>query len=94
MRQEGNSIIVDEFEEEEFFFDSYAIFEILNGNVNYKKYESSKFVIAKLNLFEIYLKILRDSGEKKADEIMEKYCLFVADFNQEVIKEAAKLKIL
>ena len=94
MRQEGNSIIVDESEQEEFFFDSYAIFEILNGNVNYKRYEYSKIIITQLNLFEVYLKVLRDSSEKNADEVIAKYCIFSIDFDEEVIKEAAKLKIL
>lgn len=94
MRQEENSIIVDDSEQEEFFFDSYAIFEILNGNVNYKRYEDAKVIITKLNIFEIYLKTLRNSGEKNANEVMDKYISFSVDFDEEVIKEAAKLKIL
>ncbi len=78
----------------EFFFDSYAFFEILKGNNNYRKYENVGIVTTKLNMFELYLGVLREVNEVEAEKVLDKYSPFVVDFNQDVIKNAAKLKIL
>ena len=76
------------------FFDTYAFLEILRGSKSYEKYWEAGIVTTKLNLFELYSKILRESGEEEAEVIFDKYYRFVKDFGKEVIKEAAKLKIL
>lgn len=76
-----------------FFFDSYAVIELINGNPNYKKYINSGILLTKLNLFEIYYSFLRDFGEKEADKFIEKYYPFIIDFDEFIIKEAAKFKL-
>ena len=81
-----------EEEGETFFFDTYAFYEIYEGNENYKKYEGCGIVTTKLNLFEIYLTILRYYGENDAEKIFNNYYEFVKDFDEEIIKDAAKLK--
>jgi len=48
--------------EETYFFDSYAAFEMLEGNKNYEKYKASLSVLTKLNLFEIHYGILKEKG--------------------------------
>jgi|SRR3989344_3366984 len=75
-----------------FFFDSYAFFEILRGNKNYEVYKKFKVVTTKLNIFELYLGLLKDIDEESADKYFEKYYKFVVDYDEEVIKSAAKLK--
>lgn len=87
--------MIEESEEERetFFFDTYAFYEIYEGNENYKKYEGCGIVTTKLNLFEIYLTILRDYGENDAEKIFNNYYEFVKDFNGNVIKGAAELKV-
>jgi len=75
-----------------YFFDSYAIFEIIKENKNYQKYVDSEIVITKLNLFELYHGYLKDNNLGLADEIIEKYYSFAEDFDENVIKEAAKMK--
>ncbi len=77
---------------ESFFFDSYAFFEILKANKNYSKYENAEIVTTKLNLFELYLGILREKGESEAKEVLELYYPFAVDFDENTIEEAAKLK--
>jgi len=77
-----------------FFFDSYAFFEIIKGNQNYEKYANASIVTTKLNLFELYNGTLEILGEETADVILEKYYEFVTDFDQDIIKEAAKLRII
>jgi len=79
-------------EVETFFFDTYAFYEIYEGNDNYKKYEGCRMVTTKLNLFEIYLVIFREYGEEDAEKIFNSYYNLIHDFDEEVIKNAAKLK--
>ena len=79
-------------ENNSFFFDSYAFFEILRGNKNYEVYKKFKIVTTKLNIFELYLGLLRDTDEETANKYITKYYPFVVDFDEETIKEAAKLK--
>jgi len=75
------------------FFDTYAFFEILKGNPNYSKYSSYKIITTKLNLFELYLGLLRDVDEEKAELEFERYYGFIVNFDGEVLKEAARLKM-
>lgn len=76
-----------------FFFDSYALIEIILGNLNYKPYTKSRIVTMKLNIFEVYHGLMRDIGEKEAEKFLEEYYPFIIDFNEEDIRNAAKLKI-
>ena len=78
--------------EDSLFFDSYAFFEILKGNKNYENYRNFKIATTKLNLFELYLGLLRDVNEESAEKYLKDYYQFVVDFNEEVIKGAAKFK--
>jgi predicted nucleic acid-binding protein len=79
-------------EKDSFFFDSYAFFEILNGNVSYENYKKSRIVTTKLNLFELYLGLLRDIDEEIAEKYLKRYYPFTVDFGEEIISGAAKLK--
>ena len=79
-------------EENSFFFDSYAFFEILKGNTNYEKYKKCRIVTSKLNIFEVYLRLLRDIDEITAETYLYKYYQFAVDFNEKIISDAAKLK--
>ena len=66
MKQEENYIQIDNDENEEnsFFFDSYAFFEIIKEN-----------------------------NEELAETSIKTYSQFVQDFDEEVIKNAAQLKL-
>jgi len=75
-----------------YFFDSYAIMEIIKGNPNYEKYIDKNIILIKENIFEIYFSILRQIGEDVADEILREYYPNVVDFDEHVIREAAVLK--
>ena len=97
MNLDGNFITIDEQESEdasELFFDSYAFFEILKGNNNYKKYGKIGIATTKLNIFELYLGVLREVNESEAEKAISAYYPFIVDFDDDVIKNAAKLKIL
>ena len=75
-----------------YFFDSYAVMEIIKGNPNYKEYLNKNVVLIKENIFEIYLSILKQINKETADNILDEYYHYVIDFNEDIIKEAAQLK--
>ena len=76
-----------------YFFDSYALIEIIKGNENYKKYTMSKIIITKLNLIECYNSWISEMGEEKANHYFKFFnpcCMPVLD---EDIKEGVKFRI-
>lgn len=79
--------------DEIYFFDSYAIIEILKGNEEYKKYSTSVIVTTKLNLFEVFYGLLRDVGEKEAESFIKEYYACSVDFDKEIIREASNIKL-
>ncbi|MBI4168046.1 MAG: PIN domain-containing protein [Candidatus Aenigmarchaeota archaeon] len=79
---------------ESFFFDSYAIIELIKGGVNYRNYTNVKMVTTKLNLFEVCYFLVRDFGEDKALEYMKSYSDFIVDFSVETILAAAKFRLV
>ncbi|MBI2547381.1 MAG: PIN domain-containing protein [Candidatus Aenigmarchaeota archaeon] len=79
--------------DERFFFDSYAIIEVIKGNPTYDNYKSAEIITTKLNLFEICYFLLRDYGEHKAKEYIESVWDSVVDFDNEIVFIAAKLKL-
>ena len=76
------------------FLDTYAIIEIIEGNKNYEKYLGYNIAITKLNLFELYYAIIRKHGEEVATKEFNKYSDYALDFNNQIIMDAAKLKLI
>lgn len=76
-----------------YFFDSYAVIEIVKENPQYFKYLNENFVITIFNLVEIYWAVLRDFDEEKADEIYSEINLMVTDIDDATLKEAIKFRI-
>jgi len=76
---------------EAYFFDTYAVLEIMAGNKNYMKYADAEIMLTKLNLFEVFYAILRESGGK-AKDYLGKYKDFAVDFDAEIIESAGLLK--
>jgi uncharacterized protein len=75
-----------------YFFDTYAIIEIINGNPGYAKYSTEEVIITIFNLVEIYWVALREYAEREADEIYEKYRESAEEINDETLKEAIKFR--
>lgn len=77
-----------------FFFDTYALYEILLGNQAYKKYdEHVSFVTTRLNLMELYYGLLRKYGKKTAGEYYGSFLSNVTDIDDETIKEAMEFRL-
>ena len=76
----------------EYFFDTYAIIEILKGNPNYEHYVEVDYVITQLNLIELHYYMLRTFGEKDAEMTLAKALKNAADFGEDVIAAANKFR--
>jgi predicted nucleic acid-binding protein len=76
-----------------YFFDTYAFFEIINGNPDYKKYEEVNVITTIFNLAELNYGLKKEKDKKVADEITEKYRTFLVEVTLDDVNEAMNLKI-
>ncbi len=74
-----------------YFFDSYAIIELLNGNPKYIKFVNEPVTITLFNLAEIYWFSINEYDEDKANEIYDKYKSSVVEVDY-ILKEAIKFR--
>ena len=76
-----------------YFFDSYAFFEIINGNHNYEKFTTDTAIITtKLSLMELHYGLLELYGKEEADKYYDKFTKFAIDFDDDIIKLANQFK--
>lgn len=78
----------------EYFFDTYALFEIIHKNQNYSDYLKVGIITTKLNLMELHYIIFRLYGEGVADKAYERFKTFCVEISDEVIKQANEFKFL
>ncbi|MBU0907575.1 MAG: PIN domain-containing protein [Nanoarchaeota archaeon] len=64
---------------EVFFFDTYAMFEILEGNPKYEKYSHCGIITTIFNLAEFNYNLKKEIAKEKADELTEDYVGFLVD---------------
>ena len=75
-----------------YFFDSYAIIEVIKGNPHYARYTKEPVVITIFNLAEIYWAALNYLSEEESEEIYSHYKQAVVDIDDEVLKEAIQFR--
>ncbi len=75
-----------------YFFDTYAIIEILNGNPSYQHYTEVDYAITQLNLIELHYYILRTFGEREAELALTQALKNTANFDEQVITAANKFR--
>ncbi len=71
-----------------FFYDSYAIIEIISDNPKYLKYKEGNIILTLFNLAEVYWSVLGDFGKEKADEVYAVFRNNVVEVDDETLKEA------
>ncbi len=76
-----------------YFFDTYALVEIIKNNPAYVKYFEEIIITTKYNLIELYYSLLMDFGEEKAKAGYLKFKDSSMDINDGVIFEAMQLKL-
>ena len=79
-------------EEVIYFFDTYAIVEIVRDNQNFEQYAEEDVTLTVFNLAELYWVVLKDYGEEKADRVFEEYREGVVEIDDETVKEAMKFR--
>lgn len=77
-----------------YFFDTYALVEILKGNPNYARFKNAKIVITIFNLVELHYKLLRDFNSKVAERLLNECASRVVEVDAETIREANEFKLL
>jgi|SRR3989344_3790598 len=75
-----------------YFFDTYALFEIIEKNEKYEKYREFPLIVSVLNLAELYGTVLRELGAEKADELYGKFVFQIVEITPEAIIEAVKFR--
>lgn len=75
------------------FFDTYAFFEIIRGNLNYKKYIEADAITTIFNLAELNYNLKKEKNRKVADEYTDKYKTFIVKVTINDVKKAIDLKI-
>ena len=78
---------------ETFFFDTYALFEIVRGSENYKKFRDCKIITTIFNLAEFNYNLKKETDKETADRILEKYKDEEVKVTLEDVKQASNLKI-
>lgn len=76
-----------------YFFDTYAIIEILKGNPKYAHYTEVDYAITNLNLIELHYYVLRTFGETAAEVATSKALKNVVPFNTAIITSANKFRL-
>jgi len=72
-----------------FFFDTYALYEIIEGNLNYKQYAGKIVMITtRLNLMELHYGLLLKYGKGVSDNYYDGLLGFAVGINDEIIKKA------
>ncbi len=75
-----------------FFFDTYAVIEILAQNPNYEKYKNAEITITIFNLAEIYYICLGNFTKTELEKIYNQYKKSVVEISDEVLKEAISFR--
>ncbi len=83
---------IDSKEQQEYFFDTYAIMELLKQSTSYASYQDKFVTLTIFNLAELYGNVLRDYSEKEANNVYAKYKASVVEIEDETLKEAVKFR--
>ena len=76
-----------------YFFDTYALVEIIKNNPGYVKYFDEIITTTRYNLIELYYSLLKDLGEEKAKDGYFKFRDYVVEANDDTIFEAMRIKL-
>ena len=77
----------------EYFFDTYALQEVEEGNENYAAYSGELGIVTtKLNLMELYHNYFKLNGVDAAELSFEHFKDFCLDISDDVFKEGAIMR--
>lgn len=76
-----------------YFFDTYALIEIIKGNHRYKEYEKEEIITTRLNLMELYYSLLRLFNERVAEQYFNFFLPSCVPIENNIIKTAMKFRL-
>ena len=76
----------------DYFFDSHAIIEILEGNDKFQSFSENIFFTTTLNLSEVYYYLLRQNDRKTADFFIKKIDFYFLEINSDIAIDAARFR--
>jgi len=77
-----------------YFFDTYALREIILGSEDYKRYALHAIIItSKFQLMEMHYGLLKDNGKEIADHFFDYFKSFVVEVDDDIIKRANEFKL-
>ena len=72
-----------------YFFDTYAFYELIEGNENYRQYTSNVVIFTtQMNLMELHYGLLVKYGKETADRLYDKLRKFAVDVSDDIVKAA------
>ncbi len=77
-----------------YFFDTYAIIEIIKENKSYEKYKDEEIITSVLNVGELFYILLREHGREKSDYWHEKLRSIAAQVDMETIIKAMDFRFM
>ena len=75
-----------------YFFDTYALFEIIGRNKNYEKFSNEEIVTSTLSLGELYYGLLKNHGKKIAIHWFNKFKNSTIPINENTIRRGMDFK--
>ena len=76
-----------------YFFDTYAVIEVVKGNPRYLPYKNSNPILSVLNLLEIHYHISKKFDDKITAKLLREYSKSVVGFENEDIIAMTAFKI-
>lgn len=78
---------------ESYFFDTYALLELLQANPNYEEFQKVGVATTKLNLMEVYYILLKTRDENYAELVYTRFLPYCVEITDAMVKSAMKLKL-
>lgn len=77
------------------YFDTYAFYEMIRGNVEYNKFENGwKVVTTRLNLMELFYGLLLRFNKEIANHYYDQFLQYVAEVDDDLIKQAMEFRVI
>ena len=75
-----------------YFFDAYAIIEIIKGNSEYEKFKEESFITNTLHLAEVFYSLMKEFDRKTAESVLKDLDLNFVEISEEIAIEAATFR--
>lgn len=72
-----------------YFFDTYAIIELIKGNPNYESVKNHTIITSVMNLTEVYYALLLENEKEIVDSIIQKLNLQLLDISPKISIKSA-----